>query len=209
MKKTKKRNVLLLVMVLLTLICGTIIYINSSLTPMPENKRNITATDISMFMDFPDKANRAPIVRTYTKEEFDSFKVAKMDKLRRLTSGNIEGDIPALVLDDGIGVIRFSFERIDEQDIVSRGKIVTDEMPNIRIETLYSQEEPVVIDDILMASEETGIYLYEVKSRLKQDKTYHHENDSFIMEGLFIKVQYSIDGKEYVSITAINTIEYK
>lgn len=86
---------------------------------------------------------------------------------------------------------------------------MTDEMPNIRIETLYSQEEPVVIDDILMASEETGIYLYEVKSRLKQDKTYHHENDSFIMEGLFIKVQYSNDGKEYVSITAINTIEYK
>ena len=115
MKKTKKRNVLLLVMVLLTLICGTIIYINSSLTPMPENKRNITATDIKMLMDFPDKANRTPIVRTYAKEEFDNFKVTKVDKLRRLTSGNIEGDIPALVLDDGVGVIRFSFERTDDR----------------------------------------------------------------------------------------------
>ena len=99
--------------------------------------------------------------------------------------------------------------RLDEQGKSLDQKILTDDIPNIRIETMYGQNEPIIINDTLSVDKEENAYLYEIKSRLNQNKTYHYENDSFIMERFFIEINYKIDETEYVSLTAINTIEYK
>ena len=83
------------------IIIGIFIYLDWSLTPLPEIKRNISSSDIKIIVDFPDRANRTPIIRTYTKEEFINFNQKEIEKIKDTINGNIEGDIPALVLENG------------------------------------------------------------------------------------------------------------
>ncbi len=129
-----------------------------------------------------------------------------------MVSGNIEGDVPALKIENGTGILKISFEKIEKNgEEIKAVKAIPDDVPKIKIsalETLYSREEPKEINDSLIESEE-GIYLYEVKRYLNQDRIYHDKDDEFFMEGIFIEVNYEINREKYVSFFAINTLEYK
>lgn len=190
-----------------------IIYINWSLKPLPEEKRNISTTDIKMIANIPDAANRTPIIRTYTKEEFDNFSENELKKIKNIVNGNIEGDVPALKIENGTGVIEISFEMIVKNNgLMGISKIVPDDIPKIKIlvlATLYSKENPKVVNDSLIKSEVEGTYLYEINRYFNKDEVYHNENDDFSTESMFVEVTYEIGNKSYVSVFAMNTIEDK
>lgn len=211
--RTLGKKVLFSMSIIVSFILVVILYINWSLKPIPEEERNISTTDIKMLADIPDVANRTPIIRTYTKEEFDNFDENELKKIRNIVNGKLEGYIPALEIENGVGIIEISFEKITENyDFTVTGRVVPDDIPKIKIlalETLDSKEKPKVINNLLVKSEVEGTYLYEISRYFNQDEIYHNENDDFFMETIFIEVAYEIDNKSYVSIFAINTIEYK
>lgn len=216
-KRTYGKKILLSILIIVIFISAVLTYINWSLKPLPEEKRNISTTDIKMLADIPDVANRTPIIRTYTKEEYDNFNENELKKIKKTVSGNIEGDVPALKIEKGTGIIENSFEMIEKNnDFTVTAKIVPDDIPKIKIlalETLYSKEKPKEINDSLIKGEVEGTYLYEINRYFNQDEIYHNKNDDLFMESMFIEITYEINNKSYVSIfaikTIIKTIEYK
>jgi len=196
------------------IITGVLIYINWSFKPLPEEKRNMSTSNVRMLVNMEDIDWRTPIIRTYTKEEFDSFDENEMNKVKGIVSGNVEGDVPILKIENGIGMVEVSFEKIDKGDgFEVIGKIIPDDFPKIKIsalDTLYSKEEPKIINDVMAKRKETGAtYRYEIKRYFKEGEIYHNENDELFMESMFIEINYEINKESYVSIFAINTIEYK
>lgn len=212
-RRIQGKRILFSISIIVISILVVIIYINWSLKPLPEEKRNISTTDIKMIADIPDAANRTPIIRTYTKEEFDNFNENELKKIKNIVNGNIEGDVPALKIENGSGVIEISFEMIAKSnDLMGIGKIVPDDIPKIKIlvlSTLYSKENPKVVNDSLIKSEVEGTYLYEINKYFNKDEVYHNENDDFSTESMLVEVTYEIGNKSYVSVFAMNTIEDK
>ncbi len=213
MNKARGKKILLSIFTIFILMAGIILYINWLTRPLAEDKRNISTSDVKMLIDIPDVVGRTPIIRTYTKKEFDKFDENELKKIKDIVNGNIEGDAPALKIENGTGIFKISFEKIEKnKEKIKAAKVIPDEVPKIKIsalETLYSQEEPKEINDSFTESEEEGIYLYEVKRYLNQDQIYQDENDEFFMETVFIEVNYEINKENYVSISAINIIEYE
>jgi len=212
LNKLKVKKLLFSILILFLLIVGILLYVNWAITPIPEGKRNISNTDVKMLIDIADVANRTPIIRTYTKEEFDSFNENELKKIKDLVSGNIEGDVPTLKIENGKGIFKISFEKNEKNGEEIEVKIIPDDIPKIKIfalETLYSPKEPREINDSLIESEEEGIYLYELKKYSNSAQVYGDEEDGFFLEAMFIEIYYEVDKESYVSIFAINTSDYK
>ncbi|MFA7533961.1 MAG: hypothetical protein WCY46_06510 [Tissierellaceae bacterium] len=163
-----------------------------------------------MLVDITDKVNRSPIVRTYTKEEFDKFNENQLRKIRNIVKGNIEGDVPTLKIEDELGTIEISFETIEKNDgFTVTGKTIPDDIPSIKIlalPTLYSKEEPKMINGKFIESKTQGVYSCEINRYFDRDEIYHNDNDDFSMESIFVEVSYKINKESYVSIFAINTM---
>lgn len=203
-----KKKIRFSILVIILILFASLMYINQLTTPLPENKRNMSTTNIKMVVHLKDGANRTPIVRTYTRDEFNQFNENKVNKIKDLVNGNIEGDMPALTITDDIGKLELSFESVNEVDEPT--KIIPDDIPRIKISVPYSREESKIINDSLIESKETeGLYLYEIKSYLDEEDLYYTEGDDFVLESIFIEIDYEINKEGYVSIFAINTIEYK
>lgn len=203
-----KKKILFSILTIFVIILGIFTYINYSLKPLPENKRNISTSDVNVTVKLKDAVNRTPIIRTYTKEEFKKMDENEIARIKEIVNGNIEGDVPALKIENGKGSIEISFEKIENKTTV---KVIPENIPEIKIsvlETLYSKDEPKEIIDSLTETEE-GKYLYEIKKYLNVEETYLDENVEFNMESMYIEIYYEIDNEEYVSIFAINTIQDK
>lgn len=201
-----KKRIMISILIIVLILSAVLIYTNELLKPLPEGKRNISSSNVKMLVNIED--SRTAIIRTYTKEEFDKFNENEIKKIKEIVDGNIEGDVPALTIADGVGTLELSFESINEAEISA--KIVPDNIPKIKISVPYGKEESKIISDSLIESKETeGIYLYEIKRYLNQDEAYYGESDEFFMESMFIEINYEINKENYVSIFAINTIEYK
>ncbi|GEM_PF-1230793 len=212
MNQTRGKKVLFSILMVFLLIAGALLYISWATIPLSENKRNISNTDVKMLIDIPDVADRTPIIRTYTKKEFDNFNENELKKIKDTVSGNIEGDVPALKIKNRAEILKISFEKNEKGGEEIDAKIIPDNIPKIKIfalETLYSSGESKEINDLLTESEEEGIYLYEIKRYSNQDQIYQDRNDMFFLEAMFIKIDYEVDKESYVSIFAINISEYK
>lgn len=208
-----KKKLLLLILIIVVIILTVILYINWSLKPLPEERRNMSTSNIRMLVNMEDVDDRTPIVRTYIKEEFDNFDENELNKKKEIVNGNIEGDIPALKIENGIGVIKISFEKTEngtEGETVA--KVIPENIPEIKIsvlETLYSEEEPKEISNSLIESEEGGIYSYEIKGYLNNERVISDEKEDFFIESMYIEIYYKVDDEDYVSIFAINTVQDK
>lgn len=115
-RKAFKKKMALSMLIIIPFILVKLIHINLLPRPLPEEKRNLSTTNIKMLVDITDKVNRSPIVRTYTKEEFDKFNENQLRKIRNIVKGNIEGDVPTLKIEDELGTIEISFETIEKND---------------------------------------------------------------------------------------------
>lgn len=203
-----KKRIMISILIIVLIISAVLIYTNELLKPLPEGKKYIFIKykNVSKYRRL-ENCNYKDWIG-YTKEEFDKFDEKKINKIKGIVNGNIEGDISALRIADGVGTLELSFESINEAEIST--KIITDNIPKIKISVPYSKEESKIINDSLIESKETeGIYLYEIKRYLNQDETYYGESDEFFMESMFIEINIEINKENYVSIFAINTIEYK
>lgn len=195
MKKTMRLSLILLLITITLLGC------------QPEKKRNESSSDIKMIVDLQDVDNRTPIIRTYKKEEFINFEKEEIQDIKDKVNGNIEGDIPALVLENGTGKIEILFE-----DDSTSARLNPDDVPKIKIsalDSIYSEEEPNEINDLLIKSEQEEKYMYEIKRYLNDEEITFEEDEDFFTESMFIEIDYKIENENYVSIFAINTIEYK
>lgn len=213
--KGKRKKVLISILVVIVLISAIFVYINSQLKPLAEDKRNISNTDVKMIVDLVDTTDRTPIIRTYTKEEFDSFTEKELKEVREVVSGNIEGDVPAFIIENGNEFIKLNFQRNEERIDDVESKVNPDNNAEIRIfplDSLYShrKHEPGelrVINDLLAESEDSGTYEYEIKRHLNEELIYKDEEGEFFVEAAFIEIEYKIDNKTYVSIFGLNIFE--
>lgn len=213
--KNRKKTMIIvssLLSVFIIILISLFIYLDWSLTPLPEEKRNISSSDIKMIVDFQDVANRTPIVRTYTKEEFINFDKKEIEDIKDTINGNIEGDIPALVLENGRGEFEISFVSSDNSTLDS---FKPDNIPQIKIlvSTFSAQRSPKEVEGFLIEDKENkAIYSYELKryfTKFTEEESTMYESDEFFMEFMYIEVNYEIDKQEYVSVFAIHTVEYK
>lgn len=208
----KLKNKISFLIIILFIIVGVFVYINWTFQPLSENKRNMSTSDIKMTVILKDTANRTPIIRTYTKEEFDKLDESGIARVKEVVNGNIEGDVPALKIENGIGPIEITFEKTENKGKEETAiKVIPEDVPEIKIsvlETLYSDNKPKEIIDSLTESEE-GKYVYEIKKYLHTQKIQIDEMKEFYAESMYIQIHYQIDGENYVSIFAINTIQDK
>ncbi len=206
------KNKISFLIIILLIIAGVFVYINWTFQPLSENKRNMSTSDIKMTVILKDTANRTPIIRTYTKEEFDKLDESGIARVKEVVNGNIEGDVPALKIENGIGPIEITFEKTENKGKEETAiKVIPEDVPEIKIsvlETLYSDNKPKEIIDSLTESEE-GKYVYEIKKYLHTQKIQIDEMKEFYAESMYIQIHYQIDGENYVSIFAINTIQDK
>lgn len=205
-----KKKIILTILIVFIIISVALILTNGLWKPLPEEKRNLSTSNIKMLVNV--ESNRTAIIRTYTKEEFDKFDENKINKIKEIVDGNIEGDVPQLLIKDGIGIFEISFAMIDEKDkSVIESKIIPDSIPKIKmvlLETIYSREELKEIQDsLIMNSVNEGVYSYEVKKYFNNEELLSVEDDEPYRLSMFIEISYEINNKGYVSIFAINTKE--
>lgn len=208
MKKSILTLILILLIVLIILIAFK--FISGLWKPLPEDKRNISTSNVKMLVNLD--YGRTAIVRTYKKEEFDKFSENEINKIKAIVDGNIEGDIPELLIKDGVGAFEVSFVMIDKiGKSIIEADIVPDKTPKIKmtlLETIYSKDELKEIEDSLKVdSAKEGIYSYEVKKYFNNEELLSVEEDEPYRLSMFIEISYEINNEAYVSIFAINTRE--
>lgn len=168
------------------LIIASIAYIIFATLPTPSFMRNQEAGGVKIEVKISND-DRSPIIRTYTKEEFDSFDQEKIEEINDKISGRIEGDLPRinLVSDNKIYI-----------NFYKDGKKVDPEKTQVKI-TVHAADyrDPVKKREI------------EDKLSKEADKTYSFatrrystQYEKYFMEYLRIELIYTIEGKDYVSI---------
>lgn len=100
------------------LILALAAFIIYTLSPTPSFMRNKEVDGIRIEAKISND-DRSPIIRTYTKNEFDNFDQEKIEKINNKISGRIEGDLPSIHLLEN-DKINFTFykdgEKIEPED---------------------------------------------------------------------------------------------
>lgn len=154
--------------------------------PTPGYLRNTEADGVKIEAKISDD-DRTPIIRTYNKEEFDSFEYEKLAKIEDDVDGRVEGDLPAihLIRDKKIYV---SFYK--------DGQKIDPEKAQIKI-TAHAADyrDPVKKREIegKLSKEADKTYSFATKR-------YSTQYEKIFTEYLQVKIAYTIDGKDYVSI---------
>lgn len=160
--------------------------------PLKESKRNISTSDVSLQMDIKGD-ERSLIIRTYELEEYNNLTAKKKEKIKKLVNGNIEGDIPCLILEEPNNKIDLVFTK-NGQEVKAEDVNVT-----ITSESYYSLKNK---------KQEKNTINVEVTDQLEiQRNTAQYEK--YHMEKNYLEIEYEIDGKEYISITAFNASNIK
>lgn len=170
------------------LIIAIFAYIIFATLPTPSFMRNQEAEGVKIEVKISDD-DRSPIIRTYTKEEFDSFEEEKIEDINDKVAGRIEGDIPSihLVNDDKIF---FTFFK--------DGKKIDPEKTQLKITAHASDyRDPTKKREIEsdLTKEKDNTYTYTTKR-------YGTQYEKYFLEYLRFEITYTIDGKDYVSIFA-------
>ncbi|SHH30257.1 hypothetical protein SAMN02745245_01013 [Anaerosphaera aminiphila DSM 21120] len=160
--------------------------------PTPEYKRNISTTNVTLRAQI-SVDERNPIVRTYTEEEYSTFDKEKTEKIKDLVDGGVEGDIPCvhLLFDKNI-----YFKFYDNETLLT-----LENPPKIQLEVYSAAPEDTektrVITGNLLKGEDGGYY-YEMDR-------FRPQYEKYIMEFSQVKISFTANNKNYVSLFAINT----
>ena len=154
--------------------------------PTPGYLRNMEANGVKIEAQISND-DRKPIIRTYTKEEFETFDQAKIDNIEDDVDGRVEGDLPCIdLLKDNKIYISFYKD----------GKKVDPEKTHIEITAHASDyNDPTKTRHIEGELTEDGENTYSYAT-----KRYGVQFEKYFMEYLQFEVTYTIDGKDYVSI---------
>lgn len=154
--------------------------------PTPGYLRNMEADGVKIEAQISND-DRKPIIRTYTKEEFETFDQAKIDNIEDDVDGRVEGDLPCIdLLKDNKIYISFYKD----------GKKVDPEKTHIEITAHASDyKDPTKTRHIEGELTEDGENTYSYAT-----KRYGVQFEKYFMEYLQFQISYTIEGKAYVSI---------
>lgn len=175
-----------LVIGLVFLVVAFFVFIRFAFLPTPEFLRNQEVDGVKVEIRISDD-ERKPIIRTYTKEEFDAFDQAKIENINDDVDGRVEGDIPCIhLLEDNKIYITFykDGEKIEPDDA------------HIKITTYASDyRDPTKTRHIegKLTDEGDKTYTYATKR-------YSVQYEKYFFEYLRMEITYTINGKDYVSI---------
>lgn len=175
-----------LIIGLIFLVIAVFIFIRLVFLPTPDFLRNQEVDGVKIEVQISDD-DRSPIIRTYTKEKFDTFDQDKIDNIEDDVDGRVEGDLPCvhLIKDKKIYV---SFYK--------NGEKVNPEKSQIKI-TAYAADYRDPVDK----REIEGNFTKEAdKTYTYATKRYSTQYEKIFTEYLQVKITYTIDGKDYISI---------
>lgn len=154
--------------------------------PTPGYLRNMEANGVKIEAQISND-DRKPIIRTYTKKEFETFDQAKIDNIEDDVDGRVEGDLPCIdLLKDNKIYISFYKD----------GKKVDPEKTHIEITAHASDyNDPTKTRHIEGELTDDGENTYSYAT-----KRYGVQFEKYFMEYLQFEVTYTIDGEDYVSI---------
>lgn len=175
-----------LVIGLVLLVIAVFVFIRFAFLPTPEFLRNQEVDGVKTEVQISDD-DRSPIIRTYTKEEFDRFDQTKIDNIEDDIDGRVEGDLPTihLIKDKKIYV---SFYKDGQKIDPEKAKIkITAHASDYKdpTKTRYIEGE--------LTDEGDKTYSYATKR-------YGVQFEKYFMEYLQFQISYTIEGKDYVSI---------
>ena len=175
-----------LVIGLVFLVVAFFVFIRFAFLPTPEFLRNQEVDGVKVEIRISDD-ERKPIIRTYTKEEFETFDQAKIDNIEDDVDGRVEGDLPCIdLLKDNKIYISFYKD----------GKKVDPEKTHIEITAHASDyKDPTKTRHIEGELTNDGENTYSYAT-----KRYGVQFEKYFMEYLQFEVTYTIDGKDYISI---------
>lgn len=173
---------------IVSIIIGAYLFIQFVTMPTPEFMRNKEVDGVKIEAKISDD-DRKPIIRTFAKEEFDTFDDAKILDINDDVDGRIEGDLPCihLVNDNKIYV---SFYK--------DGKKVDPEKTNLKITAHASH-----YDDPVKKREIEGTLSKDAdKTYTFATKRYTSQYQKYFIGYLRFELAYTIEGRDYVSIFA-------
>lgn len=173
----------------LFLISATL-FLKYAFSPTPDSDRNNEVNQMRLEVVAGDD-KRLPIVRTFLKQDYGQKSKEQKEKIRNLTGGRVEGDIPCISLEED-NKLYFSFRK-------EGNKISTGTPPKIELQVNLTgsggKKEAKTIKDVV-AVDGHGNYFYELKR-------YTTQYEKYFMEFVFVTLSYDIEGEEYVSVFSI------
>lgn len=212
--KVRKVIIFILAAVIIFMCAGVKIFLIDAFEPTPDERRNISATSATMYLNLPNATPSGAIIRTFDGDVFDGYSVAKLAEIREAIGGNMEGDIPGVTLGKN-EQIRFVFQDSYRQNVLPNEppQIVIKEylnvsmLPKDNLEYEYEAKKRVggrgeirEVRDIL--TKDSNGYFYIFDNVLEYDSSFGESTD-FDMRVCLIELRYSIEGHKYVSTTAL------
>ncbi|WP_311481284.1 hypothetical protein [uncultured Anaerococcus sp.] len=175
-----------LVIGLVLLVIAFFVFVRFEFLPTPEFLRNQEVDGVKVEIKISDD-ERKPIIRTYTKEEFNTFDQAKIENINDDVDGRVEGDIPCIhLLEDNKIYLTFYKD----------GKKIDPEKTHIEITAHASDyRDPTKTRHIEGELTEEGEKTYTYAT-----KRYSVQFEKYFFEYLRTEITYTINGKDYVSI---------
>ena len=190
-----------------------IIHIAYSQTP--DKDRITNETDIKLSVE-TSKETASPFIKTYDAEKFSSFSESEQMKIRSSTCGKVEGDVPFVsIKNKKDSYVKISFKDKDSKNLV----------PEIQKINLYTADgmpvSPKKRQDIGVAYDfdhkagNLSMYLSDFIPRDKltfqaDEEETGSDNPEDTGDSIWFcifEIEYSLEGKDYVSITAVSVGE--
>lgn len=183
--------------------------------PTADKDRTTNETDIKLSVE-TSKETASPFIKTYDAEKFSSFSESKQMKIRSSTCGKVEGDVPFVsIKNKKDSYVKISFKDKDSKNLV----------PEIQKINLYTADgmpvSPKKRQDIGVAYDfdhKAGNLSMYLSDFIPRDKlTFKAEEEETASDNAedtgdsiwfcIFEIEYSLKGKDYVSITAVSVGE--
>ena len=208
MRQGKTKIIITSIILIAFALIAVLMRINEQFTPASDGERNRSTTGITMRVHLEDAADRTPVIRTFTRDEYDQLDAGQRNQIKNEIRGSIEGDVPMLDLKNDGCPLEFSFGRLSgEGDGSSTNTLIPEENPSIGIalhETLYSPEVFGTLSGLLTPGEAEGVYYSDICQLVQNEETSLNEGETPYRISMYIEVGYRIEGKDYVSVFAVN-----
>ena len=181
-------------------------------SPTSDKDRITNETDIKLSVE-TSKETASPFIKTYDAEKFSSFSESKQMKIRSSTCGKVEGDVPFVsIKNKKDSYVKISFKDKDSKNLV----------PEIQKINLYTADgmpvSPKKRQDIGVAYDfdhKAGNLSMYLSDFIPRDKlTFQAEEEEMGSDNpedtgdsiwfCIFEIEYSLEGKNYVSVTAVS-----
>ena len=188
-----KKALITSLIILSVVVAGFCMTLHMVFLPTPDGKRINTDTTIRMLVDLPDATPSRAITFTTDKTNKDSGYEHMIEKYKNNVQGDVEGDIPCVILEDNPKIVlRFQdlyYNNLSPDDI----KKVSADLTNV----ISDYENKVTVD--LKYIVENGNII------IDPSQIIHDKGD--VWYNMSIVVEYVHDGQAYTSVTAVTIFD--